>query len=133
MARFVGTWKRVSQTNLGQLLKAEGIPDPFRSSLLNANPKVTVTVPDPDSFTVKYESVGITLERAHKFNQIFEHKTLLGKTSRILMTKESDTRVKAISQNLEDPSCSVFELVGEELHVTTTSKGIVTTEVYKRI
>ncbi|CAL8099394.1 unnamed protein product [Calicophoron daubneyi] len=123
MSKFAGTWKFVSNENLEELLTAIGMNEDFIAKSRDDKPTMIIAVSDND-IHMRTEGWTGNLDENLTFDVCSEHKLPSGETYQVTITKESDTRMKAVFTGTATPGHTIYEIRGNELHVSTTAGGV---------
>ncbi|CAL8099397.1 unnamed protein product [Calicophoron daubneyi] len=126
MSQFAGTWQFASSDHLEELLRAIGMNEDFIAKSRDDKPAMTITVSD-NNIHLKTEGRAGILEESLTFNVRSERKSPTEKTT---MIKESDTRMKAVFTGTANPAHTIYEICGNELHVTSTAGGVTSKAIF---
>ncbi|CAL8099388.1 unnamed protein product [Calicophoron daubneyi] len=123
MSKFAGTWKFVSTENLEELLRAIGMNEDFIAKSRDDKPTMIITVSD-NNIHMKTEGQAGTFDENLTFDVCSEHKLPTGETYQMTISKESDTRMKAVFTGTATPGHTIYEICGNELHMTSTAGSV---------
>ncbi|CAL8099406.1 unnamed protein product [Calicophoron daubneyi] len=130
MCNFVGTWKCASKENIDKFLEQIGASKELAQKAVTEKTVITITHPDSQTVHFKFQGPDRVAEETSKFGVAVEHKRPNGKMVKATLTKESDTRMKIQYSDADKPGQTIYEIHGNELHVTSTAGGVTAVSRY---
>ncbi|CAL8072521.1 unnamed protein product [Calicophoron daubneyi] len=132
MAKLAGTWKHVSTEHMEELAACLGADEELQRELAAENGDLAIEL--PDSNTVSIVWLGSTLMEGglQKFGEVFDFETPTGIVCKAVLTKESETKIKAVQTDSDQQGQMSFELCQDLLFVTTAYGGVTAISKYRR-
>jgi len=127
---FVGVWSMESSENFDDYMKAVGVGAIMAKLASTAKPKVTVSVSDDGTWTMKTETTFKTHTFEFKLGQEFDETTADDRKMKTTVTLDGNKLVQ--EQKGDIPSTILREVTGDKMLVTCKAKDVVATRHYVR-
>jgi len=127
---FVGAWNLVDSDNFEAYMKAVGVGMVMAKLGSSAKPKLTVSVADDGTWTIKSETTFKTTKIDFKLGVEFQETTADDRKMMTTMTLNGNTLTQ--EQKGETPSTIIREVDGDKMTVTCKAKEVVATRHYVR-
>ncbi|CAL8099400.1 unnamed protein product [Calicophoron daubneyi] len=132
MSKFAGKWKFVSHDNIEEILRAKGMDEDFIAKSRDDKPTMIITFSD-NTIHLKTEGWTWNFDDSLTLDVCSEHNLPTGETYQVTVTKESDTRMKAVFTGTVNPGHAVHEICGNQLHVTSTTGGVTSKSIFVKV
>ncbi|CAL8099439.1 unnamed protein product [Calicophoron daubneyi] len=132
MSHLAGTWHLKSHHNVTAFLHKIGEDEEFIKGAEEDKPKLSISFPDHEHVVFDYDGKFGKHEEKCKFGSICEHKSLHGRKFKSIITKESDNCMKSDIQDSAHPAHRVYELIDNELHLTSIAGDVKAVSIFTR-
>jgi len=127
---FIGTWNLESSDNFDAYMKAVGVGMIMAKMASTAKPKMTISVSDDGTWTLKSETTFKTTKVEFKLGVEFEETTADDRKMKTTITLDGNTLTQ--DQKGETPSTIIREVdaTGTKMLITCKAKDVVATRHY---
>jgi len=127
---FVGVWNMESSENFDDYMKAVGVGTVMAKLASAAKPKVTISVSEDGTWSMKTETTFKTHKFDFKLGVEFDETTADDRKMKTTITQDGNKLTQ--DQKGEIPSTIIREVVGDKLIATCKAKDVVCTRTYAR-
>jgi len=127
---FVGVWNLESSNNFDEYMKAVGVGMIMAKLASTAKPKLTISIGEDDTWTLKSETTFKTAKIDFKLGVEFDETTADDRKMKTTMTLDGNKLVQ--DQKGDVPSVITREVDGNKMVATCKAKDVVSTRHYFR-
>jgi len=127
-SQFIGAWNLESSENFDAYMKAVGVGTIMAKLGSTAKPKLTISVAEDGTWTVKSETTFKTTKLEFKLGQEFDETTADDRKMKTTITLDGNKLIQ--EQKGDIPSTIVREVDGNKMTVICKAKDVVATRNY---